>query len=105
MLCKHCENFDFDLLCSETGLKRHWQDLKASADLACELCQIVDNEAKLRFAPEQYSQASRMTAHIRLAAGGTCLQWRVDGVYGPPELQLQILTKKGIYQISLITIY
>lgn len=95
MLCNSCKDFDFDLLCSEAGLKRHWQELKASADQNCELCRKVDDEAKLLFAQEQYSQASRMTAHIRLAAGGTVLQWRVDGVYGPPELQLQILTKKG----------
>ena len=49
MLCKFCQNFDYDALVSSPGGYKHhesWNHLQLSAKCGCELCQLVLKRAE-----------------------------------------------------------
>lgn len=108
MLCRLCEDLDFDQAATEEGVAHHasFADLDASSIDGCELCMIIRNEAEsdwtggLDLSSVDIPNHSQIRCYFNKC--GPALEWKQSSGDKIHFAYLEICTTEGRSSISLI---
>jgi len=102
MLCKYCENFDYDQLISPERYRHHqsWDDLLASGEEGCRICGLVIKLFNESSNDEPEKDASPITCELRLnKLGDAIIFWSEDF----KRAKLQPFVKIGKFSLATLT--